>query len=180
MKRVVLAVISLAILSIQSSYAVAKDDTKLGYFSLSGQGDIKFSDAARSFTSDSGAGLSVMFHRWVEDRSGKLENVLDVGVDYTQFQGIMRKGSASEANFSLNNFIANTRIGFGLGTYFEGGYGLSILNADDRTVGGCWKWGFGVGLNLVKGFYVDVEMNRWDGIGPVGFWSPSLGLEFHF
>ncbi|MBI4991636.1 MAG: hypothetical protein HZB99_00255 [Candidatus Harrisonbacteria bacterium] len=180
MKKISLAVISLTVLSAQPIYASAKDDTRLGYLSLSAQGDANFSDDRRSFSSNSGVGLSVMFHNWEKDRKDKLVNVFDSGIDYTHFKGKMRSRTAPEVNFSLNNIIANMRIGLVPGFYFEGGYGLSVLNADNTTVGGCWKWGFGIGLNLFKSMYVNVEMSRWDGPGPVGFWSPNLGLEYHF
>ncbi len=179
MKKVILAVISLIALSGRPIYAIAEDNSRLGYVSLSAYADANFSDNVKSFSSDSGGGLSVMFHKWGDYR-GKQVVFYDFGIDYSHFNGKMSNDITPKDSFSLNNFIANARIALAPVAYFEGGYGLSVLDEDDVTVGGCWKWGFGANFNLAKNLYMEIEISRWDGPGPVGFWSPSLGMAYHF
>lgn len=192
MKRIMLAAVVLTVFSNSILHAFSNgtgnDNTKFGYVAVKTHSDAKFFDDKRSFSSYSGAGVSLMFHSWShwwENQKDNVTNLINYGIDYSYFGGkVHDKASSTKGNFTLNNLIVNARVN--LFTieypmfYFEGGYGLSVLSANDRSSGGCSKWGFGASVNLARNLYINVETNRWDGPGPVGFWSPSLGMEYHF
>ncbi len=155
-----------------SSTDTRRDTSTLGYVTVSAQSKAKFSDAASAY-SGAGASVDLMFHK----RSFLWE---DVGFGYSNFGSSAYDGSQ---DFSLNNLHAQVLCGLFFGTYFKGGYGLSFLKSGNQPqmfVGGGWKWGFGLKLHLVRGLYADVETMRWDGPGPIGFRTQSVGAEYHF
>lgn len=178
MKKLILVLAVLVMLSqavrAEDGGGSLSDKSKTGYVLTSIQSQAKFSDGGRSYSA-AGALVDVMFHR---EEPRLIWN--DLGLSYSNFGSLASDGSQK---FSLNNVQAQGLVAFWGGLYFKGGYGLSFLDSDVQTaptIGGCWKWGFGWKLHMAKGAYAVIETNRWDGPGPVGFRSHSLGLEYHF
>ena len=142
-----------------------------GYVSASLQSNAHFSDSYGSYSS-AGGSLDLMFH----SRGFLWDN----GFGYSNFGSLASSGSQ---NFLLNNLHVQTELTLFGPVYFRGGYGLSFLKTSHQsamTVGGIWKWGFGLKLPLGNGICANAEATRFDGPGPIGFWSPSLGMEYHF
>lgn len=148
------------------------DNSRIGYFSASVQSKANFSDSYGSYSS-AGGSLDLMFHH-----RGFLWD--DVGFQYSNFGSLASSGSR---NFSLNNLHVQMTLGLLGPAYFKGGYGFSFLQTDSQsamTVGTGWKWGFGLKFHLAKRLYANVETNRLDGPGPIGFWTQGIGMEYHF
>lgn len=148
------------------------DKSMLGYLSWGIQSPAEFGDNGRSYSS-AGLSLSMMLHIAIA-----YNDPADVGLEWSNF-GSSYRGR----DFALNNLHFQMILPLRSPLYFKWGYGLSNLldrTAGEELTGGCWKWGFGTKLHLVNGLYATIETNRWDGPGPVGFRSQSLGMEYHF
>lgn len=142
-----------------------------GYISTAVQGDANFSDLYGSYSS-AGWSLDLMFHR-----QGFWNHV---GFGYSNFGLLTPDGSQ---NFLLNNLHIQAEIELFAPVHFRGGYGFSFLKTSHQsamTVGGGWKWGFGLKLPLWKRICANAEITRFDGPGPIGFWTQGLGMEYHF
>ncbi len=150
----------------------AEDVPNRGYLAFNSQSMANFRDGNR-FYSSPGVSLALMFYG-----KKRFKVPVDAGLEWSNF-GSSNRGR----DFALNNIHLQAVLPFKF-LYFKGGYGLSNLHdktARESLTGGCWKWGFGLKTRFfVKELYVNLETNRWDGPGPVGFRAHSFGVEYHF
>src|SRR3989344_5768354 len=145
----------------------AEDVPNRGYFAFNSQSMANFEYGNRSYSAP-GVSLALMFHG-----KKRFKIPTDAGLEWSNF------GSSNRGReFALNNLHLQAMLPFKF-LYFKGGYGISNLHdktARESLTGGCWKWGFGEKPRFfVNALYVNIETNRWDGPGPVGFRSQSFG-----